>query len=198
MNNSQTPGGAHLLSIIERIERLEEEKKAISDDIREVKSEAKASGFSVATINTLVKLRKMDTAERQEYEALLDIYKAAIGMLDGTPLGEAARRRMMDDEPPEEKKADDKPSEPVTPPPNQDDIQQAREKGMRDRLEGSKILDNPYIAGDPRRAAWDEGYCEESGSDGMDIPEAWKPRPKKKPAETKSQEENDQQDGDRP
>jgi uncharacterized protein (UPF0335 family) len=69
-----------LKSIVERIERLEEEKQAIADDIKEVYLEAKANGFDTKVIRTVVRIRKMDTAERQEQDALLDVYLAALGM----------------------------------------------------------------------------------------------------------------------
>ena len=70
-----------LKSIVERIERLEEEKQALADDIKEVYGEAKANGFDTKTLRTIIKLRKQDTAERQEAEALLDLYMQALGML---------------------------------------------------------------------------------------------------------------------
>jgi len=77
------PGGVaadQLRSIIERIERLEEEKQAIADDIKEVYAEAKANGYDTKTLRQVVRIRKQDTAERQEAEALLDLYLAALGM----------------------------------------------------------------------------------------------------------------------
>ena len=70
-----------LKSFVERIEKLEEEKKAIGADIRDVYSEAKGVGFDVKTMRQVVRLRKMDSAERSEQEALLDVYKQALGML---------------------------------------------------------------------------------------------------------------------
>ncbi|HZP20173.1 MAG TPA: DUF2312 domain-containing protein [Bauldia sp.] len=70
-----------LKSIVERIERLEEEKKALADDIKEVYAEAKANGFDTKTLRTVVRLRKLDKAERQEAEALLDLYLQALGMV---------------------------------------------------------------------------------------------------------------------
>jgi len=85
------PGGiavAQLRSIIERIERLEEEKQAIADDIKEVYAEAKANGYDTKTLRAVVRIRKQDTAERQEQEALLDLYLAALGM--EAPVAEAA------------------------------------------------------------------------------------------------------------
>jgi len=70
-----------LKAFVERIERLEEEKKATSDDIRDVYAEAKANGFDVKTLRTVVRLRKLDVAERQEQEAILETYMHALGMI---------------------------------------------------------------------------------------------------------------------
>jgi len=72
--------GEQLRAFIERIERLEEEKKALSDDIKEVYAEAKGSGFDAKTMRQVVRLRKLDSADRQEQEALLDTYLSALGM----------------------------------------------------------------------------------------------------------------------
>ena len=69
-----------LKSIIERIERLEEEKANIAADIREVYAEAKANGFSAQTLRHVIKLRKMDSDDRQEQEYMLELYLAALGM----------------------------------------------------------------------------------------------------------------------
>jgi uncharacterized protein (UPF0335 family) len=66
--------------LIERIERLEEEKKAIADDVKDVYGEAKARGYDTKTIRAIVRLRKMENHVRQEAEALLDTYKAALGL----------------------------------------------------------------------------------------------------------------------
>lgn len=74
--------GERLRSFIQRIERLEEEKKTISDDVREVFAEAKSSGFDPKIMRQVLKLRKMETADRQEQEALLETYLAALGMAD--------------------------------------------------------------------------------------------------------------------
>lgn len=65
---------------IERIERLEEEKKGIADDIRDVYSEAKSTGYDTKTMRAIVRLRKMESHVRQEAEALLETYKAALGL----------------------------------------------------------------------------------------------------------------------
>lgn len=71
---------AQLRAFIERIERLEEEKKTISDDIKEVYSEAKNSGFDTKAIRAIIRLRKKEDGERQEEEAMIDLYKDAPGM----------------------------------------------------------------------------------------------------------------------
>ena len=72
--------GERLRSFVERIERLEEEKKALQDDIKEVYAEAKGSGFDVKILRQVIRLRKQDREERQEMEELLEIYLAALGM----------------------------------------------------------------------------------------------------------------------
>ncbi len=72
-----------LKAFIERVERLEEEKKAIADDIRDVYSEAKGNGFDVKALRTIVRLRKQDIDERREQEAILETYMHALGMLPG-------------------------------------------------------------------------------------------------------------------
>jgi uncharacterized protein (UPF0335 family) len=72
-----------LKSLVERIERLEEEKKAIAGDIKEVYAEAKGHGFDTKILRKVVSLRKKDAAERQEEEAVLDLYLAALGMSAG-------------------------------------------------------------------------------------------------------------------
>jgi uncharacterized protein (UPF0335 family) len=79
-----TDGGGiaaqRLRSFIERIERLEEEKAALAADVREVYAEAKGDGFDVKTMRQIVRLRKMESSDRAEQEALLDLYKAALGL----------------------------------------------------------------------------------------------------------------------
>jgi len=77
---TQTIAASQLRAFIERIERLEEEKQTISDDIKEVYAELKGAGFDAKAVRTIVRLRKKDQAERQEEEAILDLYKAAIGL----------------------------------------------------------------------------------------------------------------------
>lgn len=67
--------------LIERVERLEAEKQGIAEDIREVYNEAKSQGFDAKVMRQIVKLRKMEPHDRQEWEAVLETYKAAIGLL---------------------------------------------------------------------------------------------------------------------
>lgn len=192
-----------LRSFIERIEHLEEEKASIANDIKEVKSEAKAAGFDVKTINEIVKLRKMGESEREEREALLDIYKAALGMLYDTPLGEAARKRLSQPKRPPNtdranprqsdledysKPAEEPPSAPAEPPPTDTTVEEARAMGRAAAEAGKPVTDNPFPARDPRRAAWDEAWCSATGSDGMDLPESWKRSKKRKGDDTPTEE----------
>ena len=71
-----------LRSFIERIERLKEEKKTISDDIKDVYGEAKGNGFDTPTLRKVIAIRKQDRDERMEQEAVLDTYLFALGMID--------------------------------------------------------------------------------------------------------------------
>lgn len=82
-----------LRAIVDRIERLEEDKKVISGDIKEVYSEARANGFDVKIIRKVVALRKKEAAAREEEQALIETYMGALGMLVDTPLGRAALER---------------------------------------------------------------------------------------------------------
>ena len=67
--------------LIERIERLEEEKKAIADDVKDVYGEAKSRGYDTKTIRAIIRLRKMETHDRQEAEAMMETYMQALGMV---------------------------------------------------------------------------------------------------------------------
>jgi uncharacterized protein (UPF0335 family) len=70
----------HLRAFVERIERLEEEKKAIADDVRDVYAEAKANGFDMKALREIVRLRKQDADERREHETIVETYMHALGM----------------------------------------------------------------------------------------------------------------------
>jgi uncharacterized protein (UPF0335 family) len=72
--------GERLRSLVDRIERLEEEKKALTDDIKDVYTEAKSAGFDVKVLRQLIRLRRQQPAEIEEQETLLDLYRRALGM----------------------------------------------------------------------------------------------------------------------
>jgi uncharacterized protein (UPF0335 family) len=76
-----TVAAAELRQLIERIERLEEEKTTLQDDIKEVFAEAKGRGYDTKAMRTIIRLRKKDQAERQEEEAIIELYKNALGMV---------------------------------------------------------------------------------------------------------------------
>ena len=82
--------GAQLKSLIERIERLEDEKRALGEDIKEVYAEAKGNGFDAKIMRQIIKIRKMDKDEHDEQESLLDLYKRALGMLPEAAASAAA------------------------------------------------------------------------------------------------------------
>lgn len=93
-HNSKTSfAQGQLKSLVDRIERLEEEKKTISGDIKEIYAEAKATGFDTKILRKIVAIRKQDAAKREEEQAMLDLYMEALGMLRDTPLGQAAVER---------------------------------------------------------------------------------------------------------
>ncbi|ESY05260.1 MULTISPECIES: DUF2312 domain-containing protein [unclassified Mesorhizobium] len=81
IETSQTVAAGQLRAIVERIERLNEEAKAIGDDKKEIFAEAKGTGFDTKAIKSLIRLRRMDPAARQEEESILELYKAALGMM---------------------------------------------------------------------------------------------------------------------
>jgi uncharacterized protein (UPF0335 family) len=81
-DNTEVGGiaGERLRSIVERVERLEEEKKALSSDIKDIFAEAKSAGFDVKVLRAVIRLRKQEPAEVEEQETLLDLYRRALGM----------------------------------------------------------------------------------------------------------------------
>ncbi|MFN3349089.1 DUF2312 domain-containing protein [Pseudorhodoplanes sp.] len=176
MNANANGGGAAdlLADFAANIEELEVEKRRIADRIKEVKASARSAGFDTKVLNQMLRERRMSQLERQEFQALCEMYRAALGMLGGTPLGEAARKRLMGEIPRPPDPADA--STPAAPEAvdRTMDIEAARAAGRAAAREGKRIIDNPYMADDPRRAAWDEGWCAETGTDGMEVPEAWR------------------------
>jgi uncharacterized protein (UPF0335 family) len=168
---------------VDRIERLEEEKKALLADIKSVYDEAKSTGFDAKILRKIVAERRKSEADRQEEAAIMDLYRGALGMLNGTPLGNAAIRRLTGHNEPREAPYAPSPlsggsgkPEPVEP-----DVTEAvaREQGKEAALAGKPVTDNRFPAHDPRRAAWDEGWCSVQGT-GMEIPPAWRRTPKAK------------------
>ena len=81
MNDVAGIAGDRLRLFIERIERLEEERSTLSEDIKEVYSEAKGTGFDIKIMRQIIRLRKMEAGDRSEMEEILDVYKRALGML---------------------------------------------------------------------------------------------------------------------
>lgn len=176
--------------LIERWERLDEERKAIVDDQKDVMAEAKGRGFDPKIMREIIRLRKMKPEERREREALIDTYRAALGMLDGTPLGTWAIERLSkprsEATPPSEDADSESAPVPAPEPEAQPapepalTIDDAKRLGGEAARAGKPVTSNPFPARDIRRAAWDEAWCHELGSDGMDIPDALKPSPKPK------------------
>lgn len=92
MTTLQVSAQKHLRQFVEQIERLEEEKKAIADDIRDKFAEAKAVGFDVKALRQIIRLRKKSDSERQEEESMLAVYMHAMGMLVDEPDAAAAEK----------------------------------------------------------------------------------------------------------
>jgi uncharacterized protein (UPF0335 family) len=187
-----------LKNIVDRIVALNVERKTalaeFDEDIEGIYTEAENKGFDVKALKLAVR-RRHETpeqrAKRYETEALADMYSAAIGDLAGKPLDDLTRRRideqMRRQQPQGISEPDPQselPPEAVQPQEPSETAEQAREKGKQARRDGKRVVDNPYHSSSPLRAAWDEGWCEEDGSDGMDIPAAWR-RDKKREDETK-------------
>jgi uncharacterized protein (UPF0335 family) len=95
MTTLQSSAQKQLRQLVEGIERLEEEKKALSGDIRDKYLEAKGLGFDIKTIRQVVRLRKKSETERQEEEGLLEVYLHALGMLSTGGGGDSATERMI-------------------------------------------------------------------------------------------------------
>jgi uncharacterized protein (UPF0335 family) len=154
-------------SIIERIENLEEQKKAISDDIREVYAEAKSNGHCVKTLRKIVALRKKDESQRLEEEALVATYMHALGMLPqlaDLPLGKAAIAA-TGHEPSEG------PHSPEASVASQGkaDMDRAYQRGCDAAEDGQKRFENPYLHEDPRHGVWDDGFAGRARQDAREM-----------------------------
>lgn len=181
-----------LVHHVQELERLEQLKAEAAELFRDGFAAAKANGFDGETLRVVLRLRKLTPSQRRERRALEAIYLAALEMLDGDSLPDEARRRLDEREPPpapEEPAQDAAPldapePEPSLPTPEQQplivkDPAEARQEGAIAAAAGKRIYDNPYTAGDPCRAAWDEGWCGQQKSHGMDTPAAYRRRTEK-------------------
>jgi uncharacterized protein (UPF0335 family) len=184
---------------VQELERLEEAKADAAEEFKTAMQAAKAEGFDGDTLRVVLRLRKMSASQRSERRALEAIYLAALGMLEGDPLPDEARRRLDGASqpplpPPSEPEPapdaptpdDDAPPSPVAEQPEQaplivKDPAEARQEGADAAAAGKRIYDNPYRAGDPCRAAWDEGWCGQQKSHGMETPAAFRRRSEKPP-----------------
>ncbi len=84
-------GAERLASFIERLERLDEEKRVIAEDMKDVLTEAKSAGYNPAILRSILKMRREDAQKRREREEILDVYLSALGQLADTPLGQWVR-----------------------------------------------------------------------------------------------------------
>lgn len=210
-----------LVRHVQHLEQLEAMKKLAAENLQEAFKGAKADGYDTVTLKVVLKLRKMTPEQRQERRALEAIYMSALGMLEGDSLPEAARRKLDEerqgDPPASDPDGTDKANEaepklpgvepPAPPQPEQPplivkDPAEARQEGSVAAEAGKRIYDNPYPAGDPCRAAWDEGWCAHKKSHGMETPAAYQRRPTKSPdpgpddAEKKSDDGDDKKGGE--
>jgi uncharacterized protein (UPF0335 family) len=184
-----------LVHLVQNLERLEAAKQAAGEALRDAFSGAKRAGYDPSTLKAVLRLRKLTPEQREERRALEAIYLAALGMLEGDSLPDAARRRLdeQDSAPPKPERSSGpqakeakppKPAEAPAPPPppqmqmNLKDPKEARQEGRDAAAAGKRIYDNPFPAGDPCRAAWDEGWCAQQKSHGMDTPAAYQRRSK--------------------
>jgi uncharacterized protein (UPF0335 family) len=184
-----------LVQHVQDLERLEEEKQRAAAALKAAFDVAKADGYDTTTLKVVLKLRKLTPSQRRERRALEAIYMAALGLLDGDPLPDEARRRLSGEDeqtPPADAKSSTRDTKEIAPPPAapeqppliQKDPDEARQEGANAAAAGQRIYDNPYRASDPCRAAWDEGWCGQNKSHGMDVPKAYQrresPNPPKK------------------
>lgn len=188
---------AELREFVDGLVGIAEEAQSLKDRASEINARAKARGFDVKALKKIVKEALEDDAakaDRHETEQIVEVYRAALGMLDGTPLGEAARDRLSRHDDQDDDGDGEGPAErPAAAAITAEDIAAAREEGREACRVGKVVTDNPYTARDPRRAAWDEGWCFEGNSDGMDIPEAFRRR---KPAKDEPAKGDDAGEGE--
>lgn len=190
-----------LKSFIERVERIQEDIDNLNNDKKEVFAEAKGTGFDTKIMKAIIKLRKMEEADRREYEELLELYKAALGMWSDTPLGEAAEElarrgaRKPENDAPGETEPDETPEPPRRSRQASDaeklaadeletkaalarmSVESAAAMAKADHAAGKPLKANPFAARSKQRAAYDKAWCEADGSDGMSLPGETKKKP---------------------
>jgi len=196
MGGNKGPQGAgeEIKLLVERAMRIREEIAELKADERDVIAEAKSRGFDPKPIRKLIAWLEKDPDKRREEDAILELYKSAMGVGDGS-LSDAARA-FVSQRRAEEKGDDDQldafnpPREPGKSDPSTDfgdDLsdkpvteEDARKLGAEAQKAGRPVTANPFKAGDERRQAWDEAWCGSAGSDGMDIPPELRPKAKPK------------------
>lgn len=200
----------HLVVGIRIIEDIDSEVADLKAQVKELNSQRKSEmqalkshGHDPKVIEQMIRERKMDPIERMTFQTKLQVYRAKLGLLDGTPLGAAALKALgekpkpatdsgrIDD--PSQDPLPEVPDEPKAPQePTDADIEKARGEGVEAARAKKPISSNPYPAEQPKlRAEWEMGWCGELGSDGMDIPESLRRKPKsdnddKKPGKKKA------------
>lgn len=192
-----------LVHHVQDLERLQDLKARAADNLKSGFEAAASDGFDTATLKAVLKLRKLTPSQRAERRALEAIYLAALGMLEGDPLPNEARRRLDEDGAPSSRRRPSGGGSMPAPPTDDEtaperagvagattpeqpslalkDPDEARQEGAAAAAAGKRIYDNPYPAGDPCRAAWDEGWCTRSNSHGLETPAAYRRRVEKPP-----------------
>jgi len=197
------PKAARLGFYVRRVEDIDAQIAELKEEKTGELRAAAEEGFHRGGILQMVKDRKKTPEERRAWAALLQGYRAALGMLDGTPLGDEARRQFFPRqqepaEPAADQDLDDLPEVQQTkkPPaaPTPAEIEAARKEGAEAASAGKTIVDNPYPYDDGRRASWDEGWCQTADTDGMDIPEALKPKSKRKKQDDAANDQDDKKE----
>lgn len=156
MTNNQTmheQAKEQLRTVVERIERLEEEKASLAEDIKEVYLEAKSNGHDVKALRKVIALRKKDEHKRLEEEAILATYMHALGMLGDladTPLGQASVKMIGHNSSGEQSLNDEVHSAILT--------EAARAEGAAAARDGGKISSSPYLSDSAPGRAWEMGY----------------------------------------
>jgi len=204
-----------LVRHVHDIERLIDDRQAATAAVAEAYARAGNDGFDPVTLRAVIKLRTLSPLQREERRALEAVYLASLGMLEGEALPDAARRR-LDGQPPPVPPAPAPPTEqapsdaprdpdaatpddpPAAPKPGEPqptlplkDPAEARREGGEAAAAGKRIYDNPFPAGDPCRAAWDEGWCAERKSNGMEPPAAFQRKVEKPPKDDQGDDKKD-------